>query len=364
MKTRAPNPPTNPSEVDPKWLDWHLRAAGLIDTEAVVEVRAEAFGESVGFLSRMARLAPKYSLDTTTAPASLVIKLETIDPRLRGVADRLHAFDREIGFYQNMAPLAPTRLPRVFASGNDNGVRWLVMEDLARLTPGDQIRGLSNRQVEMALRHMAAIHAANWEDPSLEKHDWLPANDFLFQDDFEATWPLFREHYELRIGHDATALLERVLERLDQLEARIAERPYTLVHGDLRADNLLFGEQATDEEVMILDWQTATRSVAAIDVAQLIGGSEPPPERAGHYRGLFASWLETLGKHGVKHYGEEDAYHDVCLGLLTCMRIPLLAFKALGGPTFETARSAQLADVLILRHTSAALDLDAGAVLP
>ena len=46
------------------------------------------------------------------------------------------------------------------------------------------------------------------------------------------------------------------------------------------------------------------------------------------------------------------------------MRIPLLAFKALGGPTFETARSAQLADVLILRHTSAALDLDAGAVLP
>ena len=40
------------------------------------------------------------------------------------------------------------------------------------------------------------------------------------------------------------------------------------------------------------------------------------------------------------------------------------AVKGLGGPDFATARTAQLADVLILRHTSAALEFDAGAILP
>jgi len=364
VKHRAPKPPTDPREIDPAWLDWHLREANALGDTTVVGVTTESLGKSVGFLSRMARIAPQYSTDTAAAPASLVIKLETKDPKLRDIADRLHAFDREIGFYRDMAPHVPTRLARVYASGAEDDVSWLLLEDLSRLAPGDQVRGLSNRQVEMALRHIGAVHAASWEDPTLEKHDWLPAHDFLFDDDFDETWPRFREHYELRIGHEATALLERVLERQDLLEARIAERPYTLVHGDLRADNLLLGDEGTDEEVLILDWQTATRSLAPIDVAQLIGGSEPPPERAGHYRGLFTGWLETLRTHGVTHYREDDAYRDLCLGLLTCMRIPLQAFKGLGGPDFATARTAQLADVLILRHTSAALEFDAGAILP
>lgn len=364
MTTPAPKPPTEPDKIDPAWLSWQLRKADVIGEEEVVSVTAEAFGDSVGFLSRMARLVPEYSRKQTSAPSTIVIKVETIDPRFRAMSDRLGAFAREIGFYENMAPIAPTRLARVYAGGTDEGVSWILMEDLGRLAPGDQIRGLSNRQIEMALRHIGAVHAASWEQSGLKEHAWLPANDFLFQDDFRQIWPNFRDHYELRIGHEATALLERLLEREDRLEARIAERPYTLVHGDLRADNLLLGEEGTDEEVLILDWQTATRSLGTIDVAQLIGGSEPPPERAGHYRGLFDAWLATLRRHGVAHYGGEDAHHDLCLGLLTCMRIPLQAFKALGGPDFATARAAQLADVLILRHTSAALEFDAGEHLP
>ena len=364
MDSRPPKSPEDPLEIDPGWLEWHLRDADRLGDATVLEVEAKPLGEAVGFLSRMARLEPRYSGDSKAAPSSLIIKLETNDPKLRGVADRLHAFRREIGFYRHMAPDAPTRLAKVYASGDKEGAAWLLFEDLARLTPGDQVRGLSNRQVEMALRHIAAVHAASWQDPRLEHYDWLPAHDFFFQEDFEKTWPVFRENYALRIGREGTALLERVLERQDLLEAKIAERPMTLVHGDLRADNLLLGEEGSDEEVLILDWQTATRSLAAIDVAQVVGGSEPPPERAGHTHGLFRAWHDTLRSHGVDTYSAEEALADLRLSLLSCMRIPLLAFKSLGGPDFEGARPAQLADALALRHTSAALELGAGAVLP
>ena len=364
MMRLPPPPPNDPQQIDPGWLEFHLREAGVLGDADVVDLAAKGLGESVGFLSRMARITPRYSRDTASSPASLIIKLETNDTKLRDIADRLHAFDREIGFYRDLAPEAPTRLPRVYASGVDGDVHWLLFEDLGRLKPGDQVRGLSNRQVEMTLRHIGAVHAANWEDSALAGHAWLPEHDFYFRGDFREAWPLFRENYELRMGREATALFERLLDRQDRLDEELSGRPCTLVHGDLRADNLMLGVEGTEEEVLILDWQTATRSVAAIDVALLVGGSEPPPERAGHYHGLFSGWLDTLRSHGVEGYTEAEAGRDFRLGLLSCMRIPLQAFEALGGPDFPTPRAAQLADVLSLRHTSAAIEMDAGDVLP
>ena len=136
------------------------------------------------------------------------------------------------------------------------------------------------------------------------------------------------------------------------------------MHGDLRSDNLLLGEPGSEDEVLILDWQTATRSLGAIDVAMLIGGSEPPPERAGHYQELFDSWLITLSANGVGDYKRDEALRDLRLALLSCLRISLKVFEELGGPDFKNAREAQLADVFILRHTSAALEFDAASAMP
>ena len=61
-------------------------------------------------------------------------------------------------------------------------------------------------------------------------------------------------------------LIRAAVARNDAIEAALRQRPWTLVHGDLRADNLLFGGPADDPVATILDWQTVTRSLAAIDV--------------------------------------------------------------------------------------------------
>ena len=168
----------------------------------------------------------------------------------------------------------------------------------------------------------------------------------------------------MRIGPEAKALIQWVLANSEQLDAAIAERSHTLVHGDLRADNLLLGDPGSEEEVLILDWQTVTRSLGAIDAAMIIGGSDPPAERAGHYQELFEAWFDALMSHGVRHYSKKDALVDLRLAFLSCLRIPLKVFRELRGPDFRNAREAQLADCFILRHASAALEFDAQSAIP
>ena len=355
--------PQEPTSVEPAWLTDQLTAAGVLTGGRVAEVQAEPMGKSIGFLSRMARLTLVYEGDADRAPEHLILKLQPVDPNFTKVADRLRAFDREYGFYRELASRVPTRLPVFYAGHSIGGKGWLLMEDLSRLEKGNQVHGLTNDQVSRTLSHMAAVHATHWESTTLSELDWLPDHDFWFREELADTWPVFKEHYQLRIGSRGTALVEAVIGGQDALYARIAERTSTLVHGDLRADNLLLGEVGTEDEVLILDWQTVTQGLAAIDVAMLIGGSDPPAERVGHYREILKHWHAELERNGVTDYSFSDAEYDLRLALLACLTIPVQTFRELGGPNFRNAREAQLADCFILRHTSAAIDFDADAIL-
>lgn len=358
-KISPPDPPSDPTQVQPEWLEWHLTENGLISGVKVTSVHCEPMGGSVGFLSRMAKLVPQYSEPVPENLHSLILKMGTTRPHFQEVADRLHVFDREVGFYKHIAPTVTTRLAKLYASDPAGGSGWMLLEDLCFLEKGDQIHGLSNAQVSMTLQRMGEIHAANWRQSSLNNFDWLPEDSFWFKEELSNGWDEFRKHYELRLSGAAIAMMEQVLDKRKQLDDAIAMRPRTLVHGDLRADNLLLGKPGSKDEVLILDWQTATRSMGAIDVALLIGGSDPPAERSGHYDELFDGWYETLLAQGVTNYHRQEAINDLRLGMLSALRIPIKVFRDFGGPNFRNAREAQLADVLTFRHVNAAIDFDA-----
>jgi thiamine kinase-like enzyme len=136
----------------------------------------------------------------------------------------------------------------------------------------------------------------------------------------------------------------------------------TLVHGDLRADNLLFGRHPARSEIVILDWQLANRSLGAIDLARLLGGREPAAERRGDQLEVFAAWHETLLRAGLTQYAFEEALIDFRLGILFCLFIPVKGF-ALAGQN-PGGRTGRLLDVIAERLYASAIELDAGALLP
>src|SRR5687767_11318213 len=89
------------AEATPAWLTQVLRASGTLDEkQSVTDVRAEQFAQGSGLLSELFRLSLTTDADGAAGvPATLVLKLPTRDPAMRGVTDALGFYARELRFY-------------------------------------------------------------------------------------------------------------------------------------------------------------------------------------------------------------------------------------------------------------------------
>ena len=359
--------PQNVNEISAAWIEEVLRSAGAIAAQRVVGVGLRPIGESQGFLSCMAAVDLTYEGDATAAgqpqpPASVVVKLEPAAGIFRDTERTNKAFEREALFYRDVAGHVEVRVPRVYFAHSGSDGSALVMEDLTRLNCGDQVRGMRHEEVIATARQIGRVHAAFWNNERLSGLSWLPDHDSFWFVGYEEHWEGFAKEYEVRLGDDGLALGEGVLKHLDWLKAQIAERPSSLIHADLRADNLLFGQPHSDDAVVIVDWQLATRSMAGIDPTRLLGGSEPASQRNGHHLEVFTAWHEALLEHGVVGYEYEEALADFRLGALYNLLVPVLAYGYTAGTT--SVRTARLVDAQVDRMYVSASELEAGKLLP
>jgi hypothetical protein len=358
--------PQNVAEISAGWVDDVLRSAGAIATRRVTGVEVRPIGESVGYLSTMAVVALTFDAapagGSESAPQSVVVKLEPAAGEFRDKERRFHAFEREALFYRTVAGQVDVRVPKIYhaEAGPEGSV--LMMEDLTRLTCGDQVRGMRHAEVIATVRQIGRVHAAYWNNDRLASLEWLPDHDPFWSEGYAEHWPGFAREYEVRLGAEGLALGEGVLRNLDWLERRLIDRPSSFVHADLRADNLMFGEPQSRDAVVILDWQLATRSLAAIDPTRLLGGSEPASQRNGHHLEVFTAWHETLLEHGVKDYELDEALDDFRLGALFNLLVPVLAYGLCASTT--SVRTARLLDAVVDRIYVSAEELEAGSLLP
>jgi thiamine kinase-like enzyme len=223
--------------------------------------------------------------------------------------------------------------------------------------------GLTRQETRYTVKRMAVLHAEFWMDPHLEQQDWLPAHNFWFaQPDAELVEPFFQA-YGVRLGESVSKICRAVLEQSEAINAAISERPWTLIHGDLRADNLLFGGTTESPAATILDWSWASRSMAAIDLAFLIGGSTPIPQRSGCLDELLTTWHEELLGQGVRDYSLADARRDLQLASLRALTTSVVV-SSFDKKLDVNIRSSLLWDQAIQRHGAFVAELEAWQALP
>ena len=224
-----------------------------------------------------------------TAPATLVAKLPAADPTSRATAMSLRSYEKEVRFYQELAPALPMRTPRVLPRRHRRRRRRrfvLLLEDLAPAEQGDQLAGCSVEVAAVAVAELVSLHAPRWGDPALRELDVaarrpraaaaVPARHAA-----DCCGTGFRERYaaDLRptCSRPATCF-------------RPASTPYlgptaprTVSHGDYRLDNLLFA--ARTAPVTVVDWQTCGTAPAPSDVAYFLGaGLRADDRRRGRGR--------------------------------------------------------------------------------
>lgn len=313
----GPPTPTSPGELTVEWLTHALRRSGVIDQARVLTIDVRPIGN--GMAGTVVQVALEYDHRPQTAPASVIVKLEAAAGATRDMALRLGIYEREARFYTEVAPAFPAPLPRLYhCSGADTGCYALALEDLSPAREGSLLHGCTFEQAETVVGWMATAHASWWASPRLDALAWLPAPNYaaasnLATESTDKAWRIFRRKLGDGAPRHVIALGERLGNSprvLDQLSAP----PLTIVHGDLRAPNVMFAPDGTP--AAIVDWQTVMRGRGPMDLAAFFLFGLSPDDRRRAESTLLPAYCGLLADRGVEGYSLEQCRRDYRLGLV------------------------------------------------
>lgn len=286
--------PRGADDVDAAWLSEAL--APVADGARVVEVEQRRIGN--GMVADSLRLMLTWDRDTA-APPSIVAKVPAAEEANRITAAATRTYLLEATFYRELADTLAVCRPACHHAGFDavTGNYVVLLEDLAPARAGDQIAGCTVDEAAEVIPELAALHGPRWGDPALLDLEWLGRPDaesaIGFNQLVQMLYPGFVERYGERVEPDVAALAQRFVANLDQYLADRAT-PWTVVHGDFRLDNLMFG----GERVAVLDWQTVRLGPAMSDVAYFIGSALQPEDRRAHEEALVREYHAALAAAG------------------------------------------------------------------
>ncbi len=335
--------------LDPAWIAGQLMAADRTPTS----VEFAGF-IGTGQMSRNARFAIAWEDDS--GPKSVVVKVPSSVPATRAVSFEHGIYQKECDFYRSIAPLVDVSVPRALgvhydAVGQDFAI---VLEDLTGSEQGDQFTEPSPEQLGMAVAQAAALQAPVWgktDGPAFASYrDDMGRRAAIGGEMI----PVFLEAVFERLGPDLDDGIGEMLQRFASVAGVWIQRksvPTTLVHGDFRPDNFMFGVEAGAPPMVVVDWQTLTLGLGVTDVGYLLAGALEPENRRAVEHELLAAYIVELGTRGVV-YSMEQCLADYALGSLHGVVIAVTATTMAD----QTERGDALFTLMINRHGRHALD--------
>ena len=131
--------PRAASELTADWLTHVLASAGAIAPGSRIRnLRVERIAEGVGFASFLYRAHLDLEND---GPATVIIKWPTDYAAYLELSQSIRLYEREVAFYNEVAPAAPVSAPRAYFAAFDQHTSEfiIVMEDLADLENADHL---------------------------------------------------------------------------------------------------------------------------------------------------------------------------------------------------------------------------------
>jgi hypothetical protein len=354
---------SDPASLTPTWLTEALRAGGALDaTAAVATVSCTPVG--TGQVSDSVRLELTYD-GPTPGPASLVAKLPAADPTSRATGLAMRNYEREVRFYQSLASELPVRTPHCLHADIDvaTGDFVLLLEDLSPARQGDQLTGCAVDVAAIAIGELPKLHGPRWGDPGLTTIDWLHGDPDAGRAVLSELVPTlhvgFRERYAAVLHPDAALALDALIPRLDRYLTPVPGAPTTVVHGDYRLDNLLFGGPEGGAPVAVVDWQTVAHGAALSDVAYFLGAGLQVEDRRTHEVALVRAYHDQLRTFGVDGFSWDDCWLAYRRGTWAGLFMAVVASMIVE----RTDRGDEMFLAMAERHARHVLDLDAVALL-
>ncbi|MBB3604637.1 hypothetical protein FHT40_004315 [Mycolicibacterium sp. BK556] len=350
--------PVDPQSVTAGWL------SKILDAD-VRHCRLEQIGIGVGLLGRLFRA----HLEGPDVPASVVVKLPTLDERARSeVCEPLEFYLREVRFYRDVGLDNPLPPARPYFVGFDELTHdfVLVLEDLGRLRVADQTVGCTAEDAEIVVDAIARHHAHWWDDERRSTLPWLssytaPPFPAVLAENFEVAWPRFLERVGSSLSPDMHSFGERFPSLVPWYLDQIMRPPHTFLHGDLRLDQLFFAVEPDDPPVTALDWQVTCMGRGAYDVGYFLSQSLNIHTRRSCEADLIQRYAQRLAEHGI-NYPADELTRDYRLTTAWCFAYPVIGTGQ--ADTITNERHLALLRTMAINAASAIEDHDALSLRP
>lgn len=346
------DPLESPSDLTAEWL------TRVLGGPIVTGFRTERIG--TGQMSECYRVTLSYP-EGGTGPPSVVLKVAASEPTSRQTGLTLGLYQREVGFYTDIAPRLAGPVAQCYhaAIDTDTGIFDLVLEDAAPAVPGDDIGGATLDQALLAVSELGRMHSSVPGDPDLCGAAWLsrqaaPINQAVLG----ALYAGFLDRYAARITDEHRTVCDRLVACFDDYLAAEAQQPQGLVHGDYRLDNMLFGEPGTARALTVVDWQTVTWAPVSADLAYFLGCALPVEVRRTNFDALIEAYLTGRGPDAdvtgadVREGVRRQSFFGVTMAVVSSMLVG------------QTERGDDMFMTMLSRHCAQVLDTDALAILP
>ena len=360
--------PVQPHEVTAEWLTAQLRESGALSPDrAVRDITTTSIGDGVGLLGLVVRMELTYDDGEGEAgPSSVVVKFAHPVAANRAIAMNTRMYEREVTFFNQIAGSVDVPMPRCYAAEVDTttGENIVVLEDMRHYRAADQVEGVSPEGAKLIIDAIVPLHAKFWGDTDQELLSTAMRVDGEYIDGLspgvEGTWERCVEQFGYCITPDVLAELDRYIAGIRELHRVMGRRTQTLVHGDVRVDNVMFGDDDQHPVVMI-DWQAVMVSNPLQDLAYLLSQNLTIEDRRAHEDELVRYYYNRLLELGVRDYTLEQCWEDYDVGVLYLLAYPLII-----GGAFDPAneRGKQLAEEVLRRSSQTVTDRGLLSLIP
>ncbi len=353
-------------EITAEWMRQALAAGGVSTAQEIAAVEVERLSDVANALGNLYRCRMLGQNGEAASPGSVIVKLPGADALALRFAKWMSLHRREFLFYRDVAGQGCVRAPALYHGDFDERSHRfvLVLEDLGGMEAIPQSAGIDAARARQVVREIAGLHGRFWEaagDPALSAcGDFLTTRESrIMQTVYLLTLPAALERFGDLFSAETRRLAEAFGFRIPAHFAAVSAGPKSVVHGDYRADNMLFG--GGREELAVIDWQGFGIGCGMYDVAFFFGTSVASDLRRRIERDALDEYRAIVLRAGAEGYSREAcwrSYRQNMLGTLMPMVIGCGALEMSDPKLVSQSRE------LLSRVLTAIEELDSWAFLP
>ena len=313
-----------------EWMRQALTAGGNSSAWEIAGVAVERLSDVTNALGNLYRCRMIARDGEAANPASVIVKLPSSDAVAFRFSKWLSLHRREHVFYRDIAGYGYVQAPTLYYGDFDprNHRFVLVLEDLGGMDAVPQVVGVDEERARRAVREIARLQGRFWEsadEPALSGcGEFLNTRERrIMQTVYLLTLPAALDRFGDMFTGDTRQVAEEFGLRIASQFAAVSAGPKTVVHGDFRADNMLFGGEG-HKDLAVIDWQGFGIGCGMYDVAFFLGTSVTSEVRRRIERDALDEYHDIVCRLGAENYTREDcwrSYRQNMLGTLMPMVI-------------------------------------------